>query len=103
MGPLTEWSEMVTLSRWKPASRHHSPSSSACQISALILPLTLDALTGPVTPLIERPPLITGCSQVRALGTMMWYSTLAGCSASAPVYWVWIETGRSMNHYGCAR
>ena len=58
-----------------------------------MLPFTEDAFTGPVIPLRERPPLTSlTFSRLAPRGTMMWYSTLAGCSASPPVYWVRMET-----------
>src|ERR1041385_7099151 len=68
-------------------------SVSPSIFSTLIFPLTLDAFTPPVTPLIESAPFTSLTFSRYALrGTMMGYSTAAEFSASEPLYWVRMET-----------
>src|ERR1019366_3970898 len=98
IGPFTELSEIGCdlPIRSKPASRNPFTVESSTWpsiLSALMLPFTEDAFTGPVIPLRESPPLTSlTSSRLAPRGTMMWYSTLAGCPVSPPVYSVRMET-----------
>src|ERR1035438_5342993 len=98
IGPFTELSEMGwhLPIRWKPASRKPFTVESSTWpsiLSAVMLPLTEDAFTAPLIPLRDSPPLTSFTfSRLAPRGTLMWYSTLVGCPASPPEYWVRIET-----------